>query len=74
MAMRENGGMAWRVVRWLSATVWLMCCGEASALDLVKDGKAVSTIVVPEKAPYWTRQAAEWIRNYVGKATGTVRG
>ena len=54
----------------------LMCCcadqGEAGQLELVKRGQAVSTIVIPENAPRWTRQAADWLQQYVEKTSGAT--
>jgi len=59
-----------------SLPIVLVCCsaacavGEAARLDLVKDGKPVSTIVIPEKADTWTVEAARWLQEYIYKATG----
>jgi len=44
--------------------------GQARELALVKDGSAVSTIVIPSGAGRWTRSAADWVRHYVKEATG----
>lgn len=38
-------------------------------LYLIKNGTPTATIVIPAKATYWTRVAAEWLRDYVRKAT-----
>ena len=48
--------------------------GEAAAgqIDLVKDGRAVATIVKPSSAPKWTNKAAEWLREYVDKVSGAA--
>lgn len=43
----------------------------ATALDLVKAGAPVATIVVPEGAAERTSTAAAWLRSYVARATGT---
>jgi len=49
-------------------------CSRAHAAEgklyLVKGGRAVSTIVVPKNAPKWTKQAADWLNEYVEKASG----
>jgi len=42
----------------------------AGNLDLVKDGKAVATIVIPDNEDAWTKMAAGWIAEYVKRATG----
>ena len=47
-----------------------MFCRTGMALDIVKKGKAVSTIVIPVNAVYWTKEAAGWVKEYVKKATG----
>lgn len=39
-------------------------------LWFVKGGKSRCTIVIPDKAPRWTVQAAKWLREYVEKASG----
>ena len=39
-------------------------------IDLVKDGKPASTIVIPVDAKYWTTQAARWLKEYVSKVSG----
>ena len=51
----------------------LLCLFWGSAawgLDVVRDGKPVARIVVPDEADSYTTQAAGWIRDYVKKATG----
>jgi len=58
------------VLRGVLAAVGLLWSLEVPALDLVRDGQAASTIVVPSEAPHWTKEAAGWIRDYVHKATG----
>jgi len=40
------------------------------ALELVRDGKPLATITVPDKADEYVTKAAAWIRDYVKKATG----
>ncbi|HUT35223.1 MAG TPA: DUF4838 domain-containing protein [Planctomycetota bacterium] len=42
----------------------------ALALELVKDGKATATLVLPEPADEQVRKAAGWLQEYVKKATG----
>lgn len=39
-------------------------------LYLVRDGKATSTIVIPEDAHSWTAEAAKWVMIYVARSTG----
>ena len=39
-------------------------------LDLVTQGRAASTIVIPVKPGPWTDQAARWLQEYVHKASG----
>ena len=59
--------------RWFAAGICitsLFILGQASALDIVKDGKAVSTIVIPDDADEVATMAAGWVRDYVKKATG----
>ena len=43
---------------------------DAEALDLVRDGKAVSAIVLPDKATETERGAAERLVKYLKMATG----
>ena len=45
-------------------------CASAPPLYLVKDGKATSTIVFPDGADSWTKEAAKWVMVYVAKSTG----
>ena len=65
-----------RMMKKLSmATVLLLgTCLAAQAreggLDLVREGQAVSTIVVRKDAPKWTNKAAEWLQKYVQKVSG----
>ncbi len=40
------------------------------ALDLVKEGKPLAAIVVPEKADECVAKAAGWLQDYVKRATG----
>ncbi|MEO1999074.1 MAG: DUF4838 domain-containing protein, partial [Planctomycetaceae bacterium] len=42
------------------------------SLDLVRGGRAKATIVIPDKASYWTQQAAHWLQSYCHKATGAM--
>ena len=51
-----------------SCALGLACPG--LALDLVKDGKPVATIVVPGGADEYVTKAAGWLKEYVQKATG----
>ena len=51
---------------WLAATV----AAPATALELVKDGKPLATIVVPAEADEYVTKAAGWLQEYVKKATG----
>ena len=39
-------------------------------LCIVREGRATSTIVIPDGADSWTRQAAKWLTEYVKEATG----
>src|SRR3989304_8157038 len=41
-----------------------------SKLILVDGGRGVCTVVVPRDADRWTRQAAEWLKEYVRRVTG----
>ena len=41
-----------------------------NSLHLVRGGRAVATIVIPDTASYWTQQAARWLQSYCQKATG----
>ena len=52
----------------LCATLGLATTGDA--LELVKDGKPLATIVVPEAADNYVTKAAGWLKEYVAKATG----
>ena len=50
---------------------FLCVVGPARGLTLVERGRPVSTIVIPENGEWWTvRSAAEYIQEYVKKATG----
>ena len=42
----------------------------ASELDIVVDAKPAATIVMPNDPPKWTRQAADWLQEYVEKVSG----
>ena len=42
----------------------------ASELDIVVDAKPAATIVMPDDPPKWTRQAADWLQEYVEKVSG----
>ena len=37
---------------------------------VVRDGKATATVVIPDDADGWTREAAKWVMVYVAKSTG----
>jgi len=39
-------------------------------LSFVRGGESLCTIVIPDKAPRWTVQAATWLQEYVEKASG----
>ena len=39
-------------------------------LDLVRAGKPAATIVIPNRASYWTNTAAHWLQDYVEQTTG----
>jgi len=45
---------------------------DEKVLDLVRGGRAVATIVIPDQASYWTQQAAGWLQAYCRKATGAT--
>ncbi|MBM4046964.1 MAG: DUF4838 domain-containing protein [Planctomycetes bacterium] len=40
------------------------------SLYLVRDGRAASTIVIPNQADSWTQEGAKWLVEYTAKATG----
>lgn len=42
----------------------------ADELDIVRDGKAVATLVIPDEATHWERVAAGWVQEYVKKSSG----
>jgi hypothetical protein len=42
----------------------------SESLLLVKEGRSVATIVVPKEADEWTSKAAQWLKEYVQKASG----
>jgi len=49
----------------------LVClAAPAHGLELVREGKPLATIVVPEKAEEYVAKAAGWLRDYVRKSTG----
>src|ERR1043166_3893 len=53
------------------ATVCLCSgAGELIALELISDGKAVSTIVVPDKASDMEREAAKKLSDYLKSSSG----
>ena len=54
---------------WLFLAGVLMAAEDATVLDLVKDGKAVGTIVIPDGVDPWTKMAAGWIQEYVEKSS-----
>ena len=61
--------------RGLWAAIWIVgalsAVSPAWALSLVDNGKPVSTIVVPANCDFYAEQvAANWIQEYVKKATG----
>jgi hypothetical protein len=39
-------------------------------LSFVDGGRGTATIVIPQEPPKWTRRAAEWLQEYIGKASG----
>jgi hypothetical protein len=42
----------------------------SGSLPLVKEGRPLATIVVPKEADEWTSKAAQWLAEYVRKASG----
>ena len=42
----------------------------ASELDIVVNAKPAATIVIPDDPPKWTRQAADWLQEYIDKVSG----
>ena len=42
----------------------------ASELDIVVNAKPAATIVIPADPPKWTRQAADWLQEYIEKVSG----
>jgi len=50
--------------------VTLMKLKPMPMLSLVRNGRAVATIVVPANPDKWTSQAAAWLQEYVQKASG----
>ncbi|MBM4045834.1 MAG: DUF4838 domain-containing protein, partial [Planctomycetes bacterium] len=54
----------------LCLALCLAFAGGAQGLDVVRDGKAVARIVVPDSPDDYTKLAAGWIRDYVKKASG----
>jgi len=44
----------------------------AAPIQIVRDGKPVATIIVPDKADPWTKRAAGWLREYVRRSTGAA--
>ena len=60
----------WRWALALSAC-WALCAAQwGTALELVREGKPLAAIVVPEKADEYVTKAAGWLKNYVKAATG----
>ena len=41
-------------------------------LAIVRDGKAVATLVIADKPTHWERVAAGWVRSYVNKSSGAT--
>ena len=63
------------VVLWTLAAAFATLSEKSVAaplLTLVESGQAAATIVIPENAPQWTRQGAEWLREYVQKCSGAA--
>ncbi|MDD4872513.1 MAG: DUF4838 domain-containing protein [Kiritimatiellae bacterium] len=58
----------------LGVVVGLACAiafsEQVQALELVSDGQARATVVVPAKPNAWTKRSATWVVDYVKKATG----
>ena len=70
-----------RTARLLAVVLWTLAAAFATLsensvaaplLTLVESGQAAATIVIPENAPQWTRQGAEWLREYVQKCSGAA--
>ena len=53
----------------IAAAIAGIFCSAAYGLDLVKDGKPRATIVVADDAGNYQKWAAQWLREYVKKAT-----
>ena len=47
-------------------------CQPARALDVVRDGSGMATIVVPKGCDKQTAKAAGWLRDYAARATGAL--
>ncbi len=50
--------------------VALTATADTGRLDLVRDGRAVATIVTPADPPQWTATAANWLQQYARKVSG----
>jgi hypothetical protein len=58
------------VLKVLGALLFFLAYFRASALDIVKDGKAEAVIIVDEKSLEMTRYAAKEFKDYIRKASG----
>lgn len=43
---------------------------EENSLHCIRDGQAVSTIVIPKDTVKWTKTAAQWLQDYIHKVSG----
>jgi len=43
---------------------------DPDTMELVRDGRPVATVLVPEKADQWTRTASGWLVDYLRRSTG----
>ncbi len=59
-------------VAFLAVVPYVAAAESSPQLTLVKSGRPASTIVIAENAPRWTRQAADWLQEYVDKTTGAT--
>ena len=71
--------MEQRLIRYMTAIGFsiLSICTEMKAIDIIKDGKAAATIVLPvftdkqrETDERWTKIAANWFVDYLKRSTG----
>ena len=58
-------------LRWFICLLAIIAASSAFAdFNIVDSGKPVATIVVPVDTPQWTQKAADWLQEYVEKASG----